>query len=225
MKASIVAWYGDKTAAFASWLAALQTRLEAVLGSAFRPYDLAQLHATLVDVSQEDGSGAMFRELHGRDVACELNGFEAWLAEQLRDDVLRVRFGGVIEDSAWTSRGRPRADRRFSIQGDKVVLIGWTDTKGCLDTIRRGAERFGFLHRYHASPDAIDDDCYIRLGCLDASFSASQAEIEAIERDVRSSLDGSSIDMLMTARDLRIAHYVDETLPPSTTRTRQLVGA
>ena len=218
-RASLVAWYGPKPAVFRPWLEDLQTAIAGAVGASFQPYPLEQIHATIIDLGAITNATA---PPHQRKL-------EAWLTEEL-ENPMRIRFGGCHEDDATElSRGQPRFERRFSIQGDKVVLIGWSDAGPRLGELRRRCESFGFEHRYHLEPGSqTDNDCYLRLGLLREPGEAGldRREKNSVEHRIRSELAQKDREIRVEIRssDVVIVQYDDETLPLETSRARSLGG-
>ena len=83
-----------------------------------------------------------------------------------------------------------------------------------LDELRRSAQRFGVLHRWHREPSDVDNDLYLRLGHLDGELAPSQREL--VEQEMRRSLSGSPPSMLrVQPSDLAVVAYPagEEALP------------
>ncbi len=218
---SLVALYGPKPGDLQALLDDISRRLEQALGPGFRPYDREQVHATLIGLEPERGGD--------RDVA----GFVEHLRRRLDTPVV-LRFGGYApSDRRLSSRGRTPYQRSFSIQGDRAVLIGWpivADDDGglgfppTLDRLRREAQRFGITHAYHARPDDIDNDAYLRVGLLDRAPESRRRE--ATEESIRAFLAAAPpVDVALTLENVGVVEYVNETLPRDTTLWRPLSGA
>ncbi|MCB9883041.1 MAG: hypothetical protein H6832_15830 [Planctomycetes bacterium] len=224
---SIVAWYGQKAPDFGKWIAGVQAQCARCLGDLFVPYEPERVHATLFDVSTKDGLCVAYRELRGTSVVADVPAVEAWLAREIARNPLRIHFGGDrTDDRRLTSRGVIRRDRRFSIQGDKVVVLGWSEKHGALSDLRKGAEAFGLLHRYHAIPSDVDDDCYMRIGLLEPTRSRGSAiDVHDVDRLVHTHLDHHDVTVDLQQDDVRVVTYMEESLPLATTSSRQLDGA
>ena len=192
---TLVAWYdGAHSSAFADWLADLRERCQQLLGERFQPYPERQIHATLVDLSQNaDGTNRAFRELRGESRVSDLAALGSWLEARLCKP-LRIRFGAYrAPDTRLLSHGQRRWKRSFSIQGQMLVLIGWSDSVGELGKLRQGCEDFSVLHRYHAEADAEpDDDCYLRLGLLTDAEGLGDRQRAQIEDELRRHLARAS---------------------------------
>jgi len=232
---TLVAFLERKPPALAALLADCRARLTAALGASFRPYAPEQIHATIVGLERAPGStrdNANLLRLRGRRVAMDLRGF----LDSLRRDPalpLAIRFGGLARGARpFASRGRTPWERSFSFQGDLGVLIGWPAAapgdeahgRSPLDALRRRAGAFGILHAYHASPEDVDDDLYLRLGSvLDGRGSGPEAA--RVETALREALAAGPVRVPLTVDDLRVAVYRDPSLPPRTTRALTLDAA
>lgn len=202
-QASLVAFYGPKPDPLDRLLRSWQERLGRAieqLGAelVFRPYPLAQIHATILGLEKLPESALLNKNLHefrGERRAMRLPElFEFILASgQLP---FEVRFGGFEDrDDPFRSRGARPYQRSFSIQGRRAVVIGWPAHAGrdgrpsirdwplILETLRRSAQRFNVLHRWHREPADVDNDLYLRLGILDGELAPPQRGL--VEQEMR----------------------------------------
>jgi hypothetical protein len=187
-----------------------------------------QIHATLLGLERLAGSqqdNRNFAELRGERRDMDLAGVCWWVRQRLAEP-LSIRIGGFAPyEEPFTSRGEPPWARSFSLQGDKAVLIGWPvadeQFPSSLEQLRRGAQAFGVLHRYHARRGQRDNDFYLRMGTVEDG--ADPHDRDNAVAAVREML--AAEPPLFTAvgsPEVSIASYVDETLPPATTRTSGL---
>jgi hypothetical protein len=200
------------------------------LGAAFEPYDLAQVHATIVGLEHIAGSigrNANFRTLRGRSVEMDIPRF----LDALRESSLLplvVRFGGFAQtDSPFLSRGARPYPRSFSVQGEKVVLMGWPwragtgggpgDFPHSLDAVRRSAQGFGILHAYHRAQSDLDNDLFLRLGTIRRD-DLDDDRVADLEERVRLHLSRMRpLVVRIGFDDLRVVCYRDERLPLAST--------
>jgi len=217
---TLVAMYGDKPPALARLLADCQARLAATPGLRFRPYDLRQVHATLIGLEPEPDSPRLNRNLlrwRGVRRPADILAFVARV-RSCRTPI-EIRLGGFAEtDEPFTSRGQRPYLRSFSVQDDKAVLIGWPvegddGYPSTLSELRRLALRDGILHAYHRRPRDRDNDFYLRVGILDPAGCGPEA-IGAAEVSVRSLLaERPPTRWALTAEQVAVAAYTDESLP------------
>ena len=151
----------------------------------FRPYPLAQVHATVLGLERLPQPA-----LYNRNMLEFRGELRAMRLPELFGFILQsghlpfdAQFGGFEDcDYPFRSRGARPFDRSFSIQGRTAVIIGWPvraardrrssapDWPLILDELRRSAQRFGVLHRWHPEPSDVDNDLYLRLGLLDGEL-------------------------------------------------------
>ena len=234
MQASIVAFYGTKPAGFADWIRAVQDRLRAACGDAFRPYGLEQIHATLIGLERADAVRPVNRfwlQARQQIRLMDIPGYVDHL-QRSADLPLTVRFGGFSDRPyPFDSRGQRPYRRAFSIQGTKAVVIGWPLVSGeegatyppSLYRLRRAAEPFSILHAYHGGPDDRDNDAYMRLGLVNPTIPPDLRR--DVEASLRTYLSTRPLHVHLTPSDLSLVLYTDETLPPATTRVVPLSEA
>jgi hypothetical protein len=223
-QATLAAWFGPKPGDLHRLIRRLQDEVGQLGDGVFVPYGVRQVHATLFGLARTVGlRNRNFAELRGIEAEMDLDGLRTYLLES---DVLplHLRFGGFrAGEVPFRSRGEPPFERTFSIQGDKAVLVGWPTTadgrktSDALDRLRREAQDHGVLHRYHARPEDVDNDAYLRLGLLRADVGADPCR--EVEEAVRRLLaDAPALHVEIDARDLSFVTYTDETLPLGTSR-------
>jgi hypothetical protein len=233
---TLVAFYGAKRRPLGKLLGTWQDRLGRCirqLGAriAFRPYPLAQIHATILGLERATGAGLRnrnFQELRGR---AEVMRLPELLALILESGLLPfdAQFGGFEDrDCPFLSRSARPYHRSFSIQDKTAVIIGWpvrAPDRGrdglptraypmILDELRRSGQRFNVLHRWHREPADIDNDLYLRLGLLEGELADVQREL--IQDEMRRALSRASPSMVqLGVSDLAVVSYPadEETLP------------
>jgi hypothetical protein len=233
-QATLVAFYGQKRGPLRHRLRAWQDRLARAVRqigaeTVFRPYPLAQVHATVLGLERLQQSA-----LYNRNMLDFRGELRAMRLPELFGFILEsghlpfdVQFGGFADrDYPFRSRGERPFHRSFSIQGKTAVVIGWParaarhgrssapDWPLVLDDLRRGAQEFNVLHRWHREPSDVDNDLYLRLGFLDGELANSQREL--VEQEMRRALSGSPPAILRIGpSDLAVVAYPDgeETLP------------
>ena len=233
-QATLVAFYGAKRGPLSRLLRSWQDRLGRSIGQTgaadvFRPYPLAQIHATVLGLERVLGPGFCNRNLHefrGRSEVMRLPELFAFILQSGRLP-FDVQFGGFEDrDHPFRSWGAPPYYRSFSIQGRTAVVIGWParalrdgrasarDWPPILDELRRSAQRFNVLHRWHREPSDVDNDLYLRLGLLEGDLADWQREL--VEDDMRRALAASPPSIVRIGpSDLAVVAYPadEETLP------------
>jgi hypothetical protein len=238
---TLVSLYGDKNKDFAAAITQWQQVVTQAVGSAFTPYDVRQIHATITGLERHQAPvyNSNFAKYRGREVSMDFAGLLAYL-RSCGHFPFEVQIGGFANrDYPFTSRKTVPYERSFSVQGDKVVVMGWpvrgepfSDTPATLaaqiheariypptlDLIRHAAQRFGILHGYHRSVTDVDNDLFFRIGLIDpkATTPVATSALESQVRHLYSTLRPLVIEIRL--EDIYIAAYEDDKLPAPSTR-------
>jgi hypothetical protein len=240
-QATLVAFYGQKPSALTEIIGGCQRALSTMLGSVFKPYDLGQVHATVVGLEAVIESPTLenlnFSRHRNTAVGMDLVGFRRFLLSGNRVPFAVQLAGFADRDYPFTSRGQRPFLRSFSIQGDKAVVMGWPITSrpdsppessvesrlypSTLDQIRTSAQAYGILHDYHRMPGDVDNDFYFRVGLLTQAVDVSvRNEAEIAIRQWLAHLPPAVLDV--NSSILSFVSYVDNTLPPATSEATPL---
>lgn len=244
---TVVALYGEKSSEFAASITRCQSLVSRVLGVGFRPYDPSQIHATIFGLERQIPSelyNANFSRYRGRDVPMNLEGILDYL-RRCSHFTLQVQVGGFGKrDYPFVSRQACPYERSFSIQDDKVVMMGWP-IRGkplprppgtpsalvqeaklyplTLDVIRRDAQAYGVLHAYHRGLTDVDNDLFFRIGLVINQPSLSEQTRNRLEAEARQFLSVQPPLVLdIHLEQVSVALYQEDTLPRSTTRVWSL---
>ena len=228
-KISLVAFYGAKPPQLVALIQKLRNHLiQSKSLRKFTPYKIEQVHGTIIGCEgfkTETGIvSKWFHQCRQPNLAIDLVGTLDYLHHKL-DLPLTIRFGGYARrvDYNFASRDRHPYFRSFQLQPKNSaivpVLIGWTWNDGVLSTIsqlRQDLEKFNLLHKYHADPDVVDNDFYLRLGTIDAELPFE--ERKAIATEIRHLLEVSTPWYIpLNLSDLAFARYQERSLTPATT--------
>ena len=237
---SLVAFYGDKALQLADLITDLQQDLANLdLGTGkFTPYQLSQIHATAIGCEGEKTPAGIVSEWwythHQQTKYINLSGLIDYLNA---DDFLpiNIRLGGYSRDRDYNflSRQQHPCLRSFQLQpaGAGIlipVLIGWSfqdnDITLQIDRLRRYLQQFHLLHKYHYPAEAVDNDCYLRLGTITGEFTPET--IQAIADKVRKRLaKRTPVDITLDRHSLAFVQYQDLTLSPATTKIIPVTAA
>jgi hypothetical protein len=228
---SLVAFYGDKPIVLASLIQKLQTYLanHQLLQDKFVPYQLTQVHGTIIGCEGwKTNLGVVnqwFQEKRQETKYIDFASLINYLQHQV-DLPITIRFAGYDRNTNYNflSRDRHLYHRSFQLQSvdneSIPVLIGWSWQDSvvtlAIDNLRRDLQRFNLLHKYHAIPDDIDNDFYLRLGTIKANLTL--AEIDAIALEIRNLLAAQSISIAIQLENLAFVQYQDLSLTPATTK-------
>lgn len=235
---ALIAIYGEKPIELAHLIMDCQSRISKIIGAAFHPYNLHQVHATITSIGQAQPATAIVN----RQGMMDIEGLVNFL---YRSGILpfQVQIGGFQKRQyPFLSRGIQPYNRAFSLRDGKALIIGWPvrgtpstsenptamdllqESKNyptTLDKIRQSAKGFGCLHRYYNNINDFDNDFYFRIGLFD-SMSLSEEKQEAVENDVRQFLSDSPVTIEINKSDLYFAFSDKETMPRDTTITFSL---
>jgi hypothetical protein len=219
MQVTLVAHYGDKSAVLSNLVGHLHGRLRDLLGPAFRPYELEQVHGTVIGLE----GCRLGRHLKNQNsgVPMDLRGLMEFLRGP-RFQSIPVRIGGFHSRGEYPFRSRDVHPylRSFSIQDEFVMARGWPHEGGSfpnsLDRLRRACQEFGVRHKWHRMEGEVDNDFFFVLGKLDRS-ATDPGVLESSTRMIRSELASRAETLLEITRDtLRLVGYVDRQLPRKT---------
>ena len=225
---SLVAYYGEKPPEIEILIREAQAILQDELGPMFSKYAIGQVHATLISLEGHRTGNAIVNTNYDR--FCQkrrIIDFTKAFRLLENTDILpfTVRIGGYRERDAYpfTSRGAHPYQRSFSIQGDIAVAMGWpwdgSDYSPALDRLRRAFNAANILHKYHRTPDDIDNDFYFVLG----NVTTGEIGTTVLQHTCLSMKEflahRDPLVVPVTKENLRVIAYVDPKVPPDTTRS------
>jgi hypothetical protein len=218
MQVTLVAFYGDKPPELAQLITYLQDTLASSLGAAFRPYQLEQVHGTLVGLEGNRTGSTIQNVNSGLPVdASRLLSF-------LRSDFpsITVRVGGYPrhQEFPFTSRGMHPYLRSFSVQDEIALAMGWPVDSGAvnsLDHLRwRFASELNVRHKWHKQEGDCDNDFFFVIGRVDRRL-LNTTRLQGVAEHVRVSLAGlDGVLATIGPATLRLVAYLDPQLPTET---------
>jgi hypothetical protein len=216
-RTTIVAFYGPEPGPLDDLVADLQARLTSTFGDGFRPRPPETVHATVIGLERRIGTRP------------DIDGVAGYLDAALRNEPLCLRFGGFPETTThpgFDEEG-PLFERTLFVQDGNVVLMGWPVDPADPDrptnrlaALRKGCERYGFVHKYHDPdrPALLDPDAYLVLGRL-------QRRDHPLGELTRPGPLARPTLIPLRPADLRIVEFEDSTLPTATSSARPLSAA
>jgi hypothetical protein len=223
MQVTLVSHYGEKPEELSGLIHYCQRLLSRSLGNGFRPYQLEQVHGTIIGLEGHQVAGTIVNR-NSADLGSPTHVDPAALLSFLRNDFPRieVHIGGFVPwvDHGFVSRGEHPYSRSFSIQGKIAVAMGWpvrdkTFSKAIDDLRWDSCRRLGVRHKWHKHDKAEDNDFFFVLGRVEASL--DQFKLRHAEHEVRTFLCGlEGVPVHISPDTLKIVAYVDEQLPPET---------
>lgn len=223
MQATLVGYYGPKPYPLEYWIRSLQHQLGQHLGNAFLPYPLEQVHTTLIGLEGFKGSNGSILSAHYQTLRGEQRPINLEQCFELLETgsflPFEVQLGGfrADQDYRFHSQGQHPYHRSFSLQGAIAVVMGWPIQQGyypaTLDTLRKAFNACNLLHKYHPTPDSIDNDCFWVIGQVNSS-QVSQPQRQAVQDTVRAFLAQQTPLILPLGRKhLSIVLYEQPQLP------------
>ena len=236
-----VALYGQKPSGLRDLINEYQDLIETETktqsGLSFKPYDLDQVHATVVGLERCIGSALLnlnFMKWRGRPQQMNFEGLLTYF-RSCAPLPFEVQIGGFQNrEYPFTSRGQKPYERSFSVQGDKAVVMGWPlcgDPAASLpvsasawvvesrryptvlDALRRHCQHFGILHGYHRQFTDFDNDFYFRIGIFSPS-AIPQGFAQQLQSKVQQHMGNRQPEVFqVTLADIFAVSYDDETLP------------
>ena len=220
MQVSLVAHYCKKPQNLVAIVQHLQGRLSDLMGPAFRPYGIDQVHGTVIALE----GCRLGRNLRNQNSGLFMNlvGLVDFLRSP-RFASIRVQVGGYESSGDYPFRSRNIHPylRSFSIQGNIAVAMGWPvqagDFPNSLDRLRRGFQEFGVRHKWHRMDADVDNDFYFVLGKLDHG-TVERTALESSTEIVRAELASyGPTDVEINRDTVRFVGYSDPQLPQQTT--------
>jgi hypothetical protein len=260
---SLVAFYHHKPQELTELIQKIQIYLSDIFHQQFTPYELEQVHSTVIGCEGlKAEAGIINRWYFQHQSQTKYMNFDNFLDYLNHNKYLPtiIRFGGYDRSKNYNffSRSQHPYLRSFQLQpaADNTwipVLIGWSFQDNFItnkiDNLRRDAQQFNLLHKYHGTPEVIDNDFYLRLGTIQGESTTEKTdEISAkvrhcarpcgsrcadsfagafaIATHIRSLLEKQSpVNITLDRENLAFARYQDLSLPPATTKVIPLSAA
>lgn len=239
-QATLVAFYGSKPTDLAELIQSCQEYIFQFKKLRFQPYQLSQVHATVIGLERLPGPLPYNRNFFKhRRVLRKMNpsGLCAYL-QRTEHWPLDIQIGGFQDRNyPFCSRGQRPYLRSFSIQGNAAVLIGWPVQPlpfgapqsrlfverdrypDSLNELRSSAQVYNVLHAYHASAGDTDNDLYLRLGLIDNARQLDVATRAALQHGLRAYLsEREPVISTLGLNELNVVCYQHDTLPRSSSR-------
>jgi hypothetical protein len=187
-----------------------------------------QVHATLIGMEATLDHGELLNKNllkasrgRGEPRPMELGGFARYLHRV--GFPIRLRFGGFAPDAVNPYDARPPFERSFTIRPDGlIVAIGWPMRneviQPALVDLRKGAEDFQIVHKYHESETDRDNDAFLVLGAVTPmpwegegkpwpGFEGFLAALSETQEGIRESLPSAALEVAMSREHCTIVRY------------------
>jgi hypothetical protein len=224
MNLTLAAYYGEKPEHLAELIRWCQTSVAKEVPRAFRPYELGQVHATIVGLEGMRKDAEVFNTNYDKLGQRRSMNLKAAL-DFLNSTSLfpfRVRIGGfrIGDEYTFTSRGQHPYLRSFTVQSSNIVVaMGWPEKDGgfpnTLGDLRRDFNKYNIIHKYHKIDDAFDNDLFFVLGKVDP-VAITDTERQVVSEIIRVQMAAiEPIYLDVTREVLSLVAYVNEELPPA----------
>lgn len=211
---SLVAFYGPKPEFLQDVIRTCQEQIQQRVGNCFQPYDMDQIHATIVGLDQVPNSpgwnlnywlyrerrasmrfGALLQFLHSDwfPFAVQIGGFQDRNYLFPTPDVQPYQHTILIQDGKVVLRGWP-------VRGDLLAASGFQPDSPLkekilyppvLGEIRQGLQAFNILHKYHRDITRADNNFYFRIGLVEQG-SLQRSLWDEVEMAIRGYLSALS---------------------------------
>lgn len=230
-QATLVSLYGQKTKPLVQLIKTCTEIIQqSALDRVFRPYNINQIHGTLIGMEKLVDQSKHFNANIWKDSGNKVEmDFTNLLPTLLKHLPMTFRFGGFKPAfNRFNSLGCLPFERSFQIQWatNRVTLIGWPHVNGdytstrCLNFLRHEiAETCHINHKYKN-----DNDLFLVLGEISSLDKFSESEIENlhnagnfIEKEIRDYLAVNELDVIIDEETVFIVQYEDESLSLNST--------
>jgi hypothetical protein len=234
---TLVSFYGSKPIILENLINDLLRRIQSSkLNKIFEPYQLGQIHGTIIGMEELSGFKGHYNLNLWQDLKIKAKMDYSNLFSLITTHLpMTIRFGGFNNlYKKFTSFGKIPYERSFQIKlsSGKLILIGWPHenenfSNRSLWNLRKDIEQNCNIRHKYAKGE--DNDFFIVLGDLKGLDSLSVKEYEELksessilEESVRNNLSLKPIDIDINYKDVLIAQYEIETLPLKTTKVFSL---
>ena len=221
MQATLVSFYGNKPKELEKFILACQKRIIEIIGTSFLPYELEQVHGTIIGLEGYRFADKIQNASFETNLSQRRMVDPAVFLEFIRQadiDTINIKIGGYSpEFKEFTSRDQLPYKRSFSIQNNIVTLMGWPTVvpDGCrlLDKYRRSFNKVNVLHKWHRTLDEVDDDFYLVLGRVKQ---IKEEEKECLVEMMQLYLSTQvTVNVALERNCLSVVGYIDPQLPIS----------
>jgi len=229
MQATLVSFYGKKPKELEKFILACQKKMIEIIGTSFLPYELEQVHGTIIGLEgyrfEDKIKNANYETCLSQTRWVDPAVFLEFI-RQTSINITNIKIGGYHpEFKEFTSRDQLPYRRSFSIQNNIVSVMGWSiaaaDGYRLLDEYRRSFNKVNVLHKWHRTPDEVDDDFYLVLGRVKQ---IKENEKEHLVDVMRHYLSTQLTTYVALERDcLSVVRYIDPQLPVSSSSALSII--
>lgn len=228
-----MAHYGEKQGQFKSVLETCQKILSTNLGQNFHPYELKQIHGTIIGMEMRSYNHQLINEFflqnYDQTRPIDFEKLLLFIKSTFQDMTFEIQWGGFQFDKALNTVTQNPYSDSISIQTGNVVGKGWPVFREknrntyCLklDQLRTSFQQVNILHKYHRSEACIDNDFFFVIGKLEDAVDPLLAlETEKQIRDLLAK--EGPIYLPISSSTVSLVIYSDTQLPPQSTKVFHL---
>ncbi len=226
MQLTIVSHYGKKSVQLINSISMLQDKLSQCLGLAFQPYEIEQVHGTIIGLegilTAKGILNKWFKENRNEDRYMDTERLLGFIKSDCIKEI-KIKIGGyhLCKDYGFKSRKQHPFVRSFSIQGEIAVAMGWPIENDkyvkTLYQLRKNFEQVGFLHKWHKE-EYEDNDFFFVLGLISKEY-IDPIVLEQTALELRLMLAGINEFITIGKDTMSIVAYIDPQLPITTSRS------
>ncbi len=237
-QATLVSFYKQKSNDLKrSILECLKNIEESKLSKIVKPYNIEQIHGTIIGVEKLPGFKNPINSNIWYDLERKAQMEFSHLKEIVSDHFpMTIRFGGFDKSfRSFKSFGKIPYQRTFQIQWEtgKIILVGWPhdnndfSNKALYELRKEIEDKCKIRHKY---AKYNDNDLFIVLGDLTDLETFSSKELKKLKKEsadleevVRQYFSNNSFDVEIKLKDICIAKYTCQALPVESTTTYSLI--
>lgn len=224
---TIVTHYGKKSTALTNMILMLQNKLAKSLGAAFIPYEMEQVHGTIIGLEGILTDKGIVNEWNLKsNENIDIDGLLGFVRSDRLGEI-SVQIGGwqPYEDYEFDSKNQHPYLRSFSFRGEIAVAMGWPIGKDnkyskSLYNLRKQFEDFNFFHK-HNKDGYQDNDFFFVLGRISKKQINSML-FQQTATEIRLILSGIKESVRINKDTISIIAYVDTQLPVATSEAFSL---
>ncbi|MFC1861327.1 hypothetical protein ACFLYL_03545 [Chloroflexota bacterium] len=227
---TLVAYYRSKPQLLKNILQYCIQKIDEKLSGLFFPYEIDQIHATIVGLECSSTSKGFQNTNFKRNMdQARYIDFLALITYLKGTSIfpIDIQIGGYKpSESVLTVQKQSLYVRSFSVNNDgNIVMLGWAMKnqvdQNTIDELRRKMQDFGILHKYYYNPEDVDNNLYFVLGKIPQDFIRNnqnyQEDISLLENDIRNYLSENPIIIPINQEYLSIIFYYRTQFPLNTT--------
>jgi len=226
---TLVTHYGKKSESLSNLIVMLQDKLSGTLGFAFKPYDIEQVHGTIIGLEGVNSDEGVINQWFLENLEERRTVDPKKLIQFIQSDnieAIEIKIGGWASHTNYNfySNKQHPFMRSFTIQGEIAVAMGWPFENDQyfekLYELRKRFEAINILHKWNKN-DYKDNDFFFVLGRV-SKKQANPLVLQRLANEIRIILSGVDERIIISRDTMSLVAYVDAQLPQNTSRAFSL---